>query len=131
MNKADLTEASQQTKYVEEKFFTSHRSSNPAEKTIVEFMKRKNDKEHFVEQTVKQMDIFNNGIGISYCWNCWITSNNSIADAIMLSGGWTSILLQIKGQVNHKCSKLIFLCANTALPSDSSNGFTRFVRSVV
>lgn len=31
----------------------------------------------------KQMDLFNNEVGISYCWNCWTTSNNSIADAIM------------------------------------------------
>jgi hypothetical protein len=31
----------------------------------------------------KQMDLFNNGIGISYCWNCWTNSNNSIADAIL------------------------------------------------
>jgi hypothetical protein len=31
----------------------------------------------------REMDLFNNGVGISYCWNCWITSNNSIADAII------------------------------------------------
>jgi hypothetical protein len=31
----------------------------------------------------KQMDLFNNQIGIDYCWNCFTTSNNTIADAIM------------------------------------------------
>jgi len=34
-------------------------------------------------QLEKQMDLFNNGVGISYCWNCWTISNSSIADAIM------------------------------------------------
>lgn len=32
----------------------------------------------------KQMDLYNNAVGISYCWNCWTTSDNNIADAIML-----------------------------------------------
>ncbi|HEX7902867.1 MAG TPA: hypothetical protein VF487_03230 [Chitinophagaceae bacterium] len=31
----------------------------------------------------KKMDIFNNNVGISYCWNCWTTSNSSISNAIM------------------------------------------------
>lgn len=35
-------------------------------------------------QLEKEMDLFNNNIGISYCWNCWVTSNNSIADALMV-----------------------------------------------
>lgn len=34
-------------------------------------------------QLEKQMDIFNNNVGISYCWNCWTTSNSSISNAIM------------------------------------------------
>jgi|GEM_PF-1856311 len=35
-------------------------------------------------QLEKEMDLFNNNIGISYCWNCWTTANNSIADALMI-----------------------------------------------
>lgn len=35
-------------------------------------------------QLEKEMDLFNNSIGINYCLTCWITSNNSIADAIMI-----------------------------------------------
>jgi hypothetical protein len=31
----------------------------------------------------KQMDLFNNQVGISYCWRCWTKSNNIIADDIM------------------------------------------------
>jgi hypothetical protein len=31
----------------------------------------------------KQMDLFNNEVGISYCWNCWTTSNNNIRNAIL------------------------------------------------
>lgn len=34
-------------------------------------------------QLEKEMDLFNNSVGISYCWNCWTTSNSSIADAII------------------------------------------------
>jgi hypothetical protein len=31
----------------------------------------------------KQMDIFNGEIGINYCWNCFFTSDNTIANAIL------------------------------------------------
>jgi len=32
----------------------------------------------------KEMDLFNNNVGISYCISCsWLTSNNSISSAIM------------------------------------------------
>lgn len=31
----------------------------------------------------REMDIFNNNVGISYCWNCWGTSNNTIRNGIM------------------------------------------------
>ena len=37
---------------IEEKFFNSHRTSDPIEKALVDFIKNKNDKEHFVEKTV-------------------------------------------------------------------------------
>ncbi len=30
----------------------------------------------------KQMDLFNNDVGINYCWNCYSTSDIAIADAI-------------------------------------------------
>jgi hypothetical protein len=33
-------------------------------------------------QLEKQMDIFNNDIGINYCWNCYTTTDESIALAI-------------------------------------------------
>lgn len=39
----------------EEIFFNSHRTSDPTEKKLVEFIKRKNDKLHFVEKTAKQI----------------------------------------------------------------------------
>ncbi|GDX41953.1 hypothetical protein LBMAG22_04820 [Bacteroidota bacterium] len=34
-------------------------------------------------QLEREMDMFNNSVGISYCWNCWTTSNNSIANAVI------------------------------------------------
>ena len=40
---------------IEEKFFNSHRSNDPTEKALVDFIKSKNDKEHFVEKTVSQI----------------------------------------------------------------------------
>ena len=30
----------------------------------------------------KEMDVFNNDVGINYCWNCFFTSDQDIADAI-------------------------------------------------
>ena len=39
----------------ESRFFSGHRSSDPFEKALVDFIKRKNDKEHFVEKTVNQI----------------------------------------------------------------------------
>lgn len=32
----------------------------------------------------RQMDLYNNPIGINYCWNCWVQSNSAIADALMI-----------------------------------------------
>jgi hypothetical protein len=40
---------------VESKFFNSHRSSDPLETSLVGFLKRENDKKHFVEPTIKQI----------------------------------------------------------------------------
>jgi hypothetical protein len=40
---------------IEQKFFNTHRSADASEKAIVEYMKRQNDKLHFVAQTVKQI----------------------------------------------------------------------------
>jgi len=40
---------------IEENFFNSNRSSDPTEKALVDFIKRINDKEHFVEKAVKQI----------------------------------------------------------------------------
>lgn len=40
---------------VEEKFFNSHRTADPSEKVLVEFLKRQNDKLHFVEKTAMQI----------------------------------------------------------------------------
>jgi len=48
-------------------FATAHESEVPA-----------------VLQLEKQMDLFNNSVGIDYCSNCWLTSDNSIADAILI-----------------------------------------------
>jgi hypothetical protein len=31
----------------------------------------------------KQMDIFNNNVGIAYCLNCFSTSNSTISNAIL------------------------------------------------
>lgn len=40
---------------LENKFFNSHRSANITEKAIVDFIKRKNDKEHFIEKQVNKL----------------------------------------------------------------------------
>ena len=40
---------------IEQNFFNTHRSADASEKAIVEYMKRQNDKLHFVAQTVKQI----------------------------------------------------------------------------
>lgn len=40
---------------IEERFFNSNRTSDPTEKTLVDFIKRKNEKEKFVEKTVSQI----------------------------------------------------------------------------
>lgn len=40
---------------VTDKFFNSHRSSDLTEKSLVDYLKRVNEKEKFVEQTVKQI----------------------------------------------------------------------------
>ena len=40
---------------IEQKFFNTHRTADASEKAIVEYMKRQNDKLHFVAQTVKQI----------------------------------------------------------------------------
>lgn len=39
----------------EDKFFTAHRSGDPAEQALVDFVKRKNNKEHFVETTIRRV----------------------------------------------------------------------------
>jgi hypothetical protein len=39
----------------EDKFFNSHRTNDPLEKSIVEFLKRANVKSNFVEKTIKQI----------------------------------------------------------------------------
>lgn len=40
---------------LENRFFNTHRSADPIEKSIVEFVKRKNDKKHFIEKTAAQI----------------------------------------------------------------------------
>lgn len=40
---------------IEERFFNTNRSNNPGEKLLVDFIKRKNEKDRFVVQTVKQI----------------------------------------------------------------------------
>ena len=40
---------------IEKRFFNSNRTSDPTEEALVAFIKRKNDKEHFVEKTVSQI----------------------------------------------------------------------------
>lgn len=40
---------------VEDKFFNSHRTDDPAEKNLVDFLKRQNEKRHFVEKTATQI----------------------------------------------------------------------------
>ena len=43
------------TNALEEKFFNSHRTADPTEKTLIEYLKRVNTKDKFIEQTVKQI----------------------------------------------------------------------------
>lgn len=45
---------------LEEKFFNTNRTSDPAEKSVIEFLKRRNEKLHFVEKTVKQLQYLYN-----------------------------------------------------------------------
>src|SRR5688572_25067647 len=45
----------QSIKALEERFFNSHKSSEPHVQALNGFMKRRNDKDHFVERTVKQI----------------------------------------------------------------------------
>ncbi|MFT3910929.1 MAG: hypothetical protein QM737_16035 [Ferruginibacter sp.] len=40
---------------IEKDFFETHRTTDPTEKVFVEFLKRLNDKEHFVEKTVERI----------------------------------------------------------------------------
>jgi hypothetical protein len=40
---------------IESKFFNTNRTTDPTEKALVDFLKRKNEKENFVEKTVKQI----------------------------------------------------------------------------
>ena len=40
---------------IEQAFFNKHRSANPTENALVNFVKRKNESLHFVEKTVKQI----------------------------------------------------------------------------
>ena len=49
---------------IESKFFNSHRSSDPLEAVLIGFIKRENDKNHFVEKVIKQLGFpyWNKGI---------------------------------------------------------------------
>jgi hypothetical protein len=40
---------------IEEKFFGTHRTTDPTEKALIDFLKRINDKEDFVEKTARQI----------------------------------------------------------------------------
>ena len=40
---------------IAEKFFEMHRTNDPVEKKIVEFIKRKNEKLNFIDQTIQQI----------------------------------------------------------------------------
>lgn len=40
---------------VTDKFFNSHRSNDPTEKALIDYLKRVNEKEEFVETTVKRI----------------------------------------------------------------------------
>ncbi len=40
---------------IEERFFNAHRTADPTEKVLVNFLKKVNDKDKFVEQTAKQI----------------------------------------------------------------------------
>ena len=50
-----ITAPKQDANRIEEKFFNSHRTADPVENALVNFIKRKNDSLHFVEKTVKQI----------------------------------------------------------------------------
>ncbi|MFZ4770081.1 MAG: hypothetical protein ACOYLO_07850 [Ferruginibacter sp.] len=43
------------TNSIVEKFFNSHRTADPTEKVLIDFLKRVNEKDKFVEQTAKQI----------------------------------------------------------------------------
>ncbi len=50
-----ITAPKQDANRIEEKFFNSHRSADPVENALVNFIKRKNDSLHFIAKTVKQI----------------------------------------------------------------------------
>lgn len=55
MDLLPVGESSMKLETVVSKFFGLHRSSNPEETAILDFVKRRNEKTHFVEETVKRI----------------------------------------------------------------------------
>lgn len=71
--KTDSLQEQPEIQTIQEKFFNSHRSSDPTEKAIVEFMKREDRKTPFIEKTVGQ-------IGYPF-WDKAIRENNIHANS--------------------------------------------------
>ena len=53
--KIDREDNNYSSQNIESKFFTAYRSADPLETSLVNFIKRENDKKHFVDRIVKQI----------------------------------------------------------------------------
>jgi hypothetical protein len=64
-----------------EKFFNQHRTNDPIEKSVIEFLKRFNTKSKFVQQTIKQIGYPHWDKAMTFC-NQHIQSRNSTSDSL-------------------------------------------------
>ena len=55
--KADIFSSKSPQQTIEDKFFNSHRSNDPKENALVDYLKRLNSQHPFIEKTAKQMAI--------------------------------------------------------------------------
>jgi hypothetical protein len=55
----------------------------PASNIVLQFANAHESEVPSALNLEKDMDLFNNSVGINYCLNCWTTSNSSIASAIL------------------------------------------------
>jgi uncharacterized membrane protein YgcG len=109
--KTDYQQKAQTTlNSIEEKFFNTHRTSDPTEKALVDYLKRQNEKLHFVEKTVKQ-------IGFPR-WDKAIVKGklNSSGRSSSIDSSTTFYIPFVRDSENYVNASLII----KAIPSDTS-----------